>query len=812
MGTEPADARGALALQEPPGRGRYVVFFLALTLGVLALGLLYSRHLEEDVGETAFHQMEAVAALRVRQLVNWREERLGDGNILAHNAAFGAMVRRSLAHPEDLRDLEALLKAYTSHYQYDAAFVFDDRARCRLALPREAGAGAEALAGPAAEVLRSDRVTLLDFYADPSDAAIHLAVLTPLRDPRASTRPAAVLALRMDPRKNLFPDLEKWPSESPSAETLLVRREGHEAVVLNELRAMPGTALRLRVSLEKTERLAVQAALGRTGQLEGIDFLGRPVLGVARPVPGSAWRLVAALEKAEVQGQWWAQAQGFWLSAGLVLALAGTGLALLWRGQQGWFYRRQAELGAELKATAEQLEGMLSSSPTMIYELRPRDGRLRFVTVSRNIERILGYTVEEVLQPSWWWQSLHPEDRRGAFEATRALRDRDLVENEYRLFRKDGSLVWIHDELHVMRREAGMPVEVTGASREITARKEAEAALHVKNLALESALDAIALADLEGTLTWVNSAFLDLWGYGSAMEVLGRPAKSFWESPERAGEIVEALRRQGSWAGELEALTAQGTALQILVAASLVLDPAGHPICMLASFSDITERLRAEAALRTSLHEKEALLLEVHHRVKNNLQVISSLLRLEARRSTLPEVKNVLGEMQSRVASMALLHEILYRSGNLAQVDLASYLTRLGNQVARSMAPGTVRLNLDVAPVRVELDQAVPCGLLVNELLSNALKHGFPEGRTGEVWLRLHPAGDGPQLRLEVLDTGVGLPDDFEARSANSLGLQLVRDLARQLHGALEILPGPGARFALVFIPRVPTPEGEPRS
>ncbi len=160
--------------------------------------------------------------------------------------------------------------------------------------------------------------------------------------------------------------------------------------------------------------------------------------------------------------------------------------------------------------------------------------------------------------------------------------------------------------------------------------------------------------------------------------------------------------------------------------------------------------------------------------------------------------------MQNRILSMALLHETLYRSSIVARVDLCVYLNRLANQVFRSLAPssGRVALHLDLAQAVVEPEQAVPCGLIVNELVSNTLKHGFPQGRAGVVQVNLHQVGDGPQLRLEVADDGVGLPADFEHRRAGSLGLQLAFDLARQLHGNLEIGAGPGARFSLVFVPR----------
>ncbi|MGA2248649.1 MAG: amino acid permease, partial [Verrucomicrobiota bacterium] len=216
---------------------------------------------------------------------------------------------------------------------------------------------------------------------------------------------------------------------------------------------------------------------------------------------------------------------------------------------------------------------------------------------------------------------------------------------------------------------------------------------------------------------------------------------------------------------------------------------------------ELTERKLAEASLQASLIEKEALLKELHHRVKNNLQIITSLLRLEAGRSVQPDTQSVLKDMQGRIHSMALLHESLYRSGVFAAADLGLYLGQLTSHslLALSDKPGLIQLQLDLANISVGLDQAIPCGLLVNELVSNCIKHAFPDGNGGEIRIELHQLAVGPQIRLCVSDNGLGLPADFESRRKQSLGLQLVSGLAQQLGGTLEIGPGPKAVFTVIF-------------
>jgi two-component sensor histidine kinase len=236
-----------------------------------------------------------------------------------------------------------------------------------------------------------------------------------------------------------------------------------------------------------------------------------------------------------------------------------------------------------------------------------------------------------------------------------------------------------------------------------------------------------------------------------------------------------------------------------------ILNASGVATHYVALKEDVTEREDNRLQLQASLQETTALLNEVHHRVKNNLQVIASLLRLEASRADEPATRAVLAEMQGRIRSMALVHETLYQSGSFAAVDLKSYIQQVASLAFRAQAGSGsgVRLALELVPIRVSMDLATPCGLLVNELICNSIKHGFPGGQQGEVRVKLHPVEDGSAVptrwRLQVRDDGVGLPADFETRRRHSLGLQLVADLANQLGGELAIESGQGVSFSVTF-------------
>ncbi|MFZ6801053.1 PAS domain S-box protein [Undibacterium sp. Di24W] len=228
----------------------------------------------------------------------------------------------------------------------------------------------------------------------------------------------------------------------------------------------------------------------------------------------------------------------------------------------------------------------------------------------------------------------------------------------------------------------------------------------------------------------------------------------------------------------------------------------GKPKWLRGLMIDITAKKKEQDILRDTLREKTSLLNEVHHRVKNNLQVITSLLRLESGRSNQENTKTVLNEMQGRIRSMALLHETLYRSGIFASADLAHYLKELATQAFRSHINsngGAVRLELDLHSVHVSMDQATPCGLIVNELISNSLKHAFSGELGGVVKLSLLPQPETKSVCIMVSDDGIGLPSDFAQRRELSLGLQLVDDLVAQIGGVLSIETGHGCKFSINF-------------
>jgi PAS domain S-box-containing protein len=397
---------------------------------------------------------------------------------------------------------------------------------------------------------------------------------------------------------------------------------------------------------------------------------------------------------------------------------------------------------------------------------------------------------------------------------------------EQRWLRADGSVLTV--EAMAYRLPVQGPPQLEVLVRDVTEQRRSELRFR---LAVEAAPNGMLLVRQDGVITLVNALIERQFGY-RAGELIGQPVEVLVPERFRASHPGYRLAffsapqmRSMSDSRDLFGLRKDGSEFPVEIGLQPIHMVDG--LFVLASVIDVSHRRRAEEALRQahdqleqkvadrtaelarvnarlqkSLEEKEVLLKEIHHRVKNNLQIISSLLDLQSRHVTEARPVEMFRESQDRVRSMALVHEQLYRSQDLAQVDLGSYIANLADHLAQTYAVGSrqVRIELDVSPeVRLPIDSAVPCGLLLNELVSNSLKHAFRGRDAGRVHIRLLP-GDG-QVGLTVADDGVGLPEIGDLRAAGTLGLQLVGMLVRQLRGTVEIDRSKGTAFHVRFSP-----------
>ena len=262
-------------------------------------------------------------------------------------------------------------------------------------------------------------------------------------------------------------------------------------------------------------------------------------------------------------------------------------------------------------------------------------------------------------------------------------------------------------------------------------------------------------------------------------------------------EVLSTLRTGGSAVCESMHRTKGGEMIPVELSIQLF-EMDGKP-AIIANARDITERKRADDVIRAALREKEILLREIHHRVKNNMQVISSLLNLQASKTADPATKAILEESRQRVRSIAIIHEKLYNSANLANIDLAVYLKSLADELTRSFGRPEVSVVLDLEAIPFEIDKAIPTGLIVNELLTNALRHAFPSPATkGTVSVRIRLIGD-QNVELVVKDDGIGFPPGTDISTATTMGLAIVRTLVEQMRGTLEMDTSHGTSCTIRF-------------
>jgi len=709
---------------------------------------------------------------------------------------------------------------------------------------------------------------------------------------------------------------------------------------------------------------------------------------------------------------------------------------------------KQAE--ADLKNSEERYKDLVEKAGIAIL-IDDENGKITYA--NQKAEELYGYSIEEMKNQSI--QSLvHPDDiKKVAQFHNDRLRGKEAPSSyEFKGIKNDGSIIYVEldvVELKVKERAIGTRLYL----KDITERKKAEEEMRMRGSVIESSINAVAIASLEGSLTYVNNSFLKMWGYDDEEEVIGRPATQFWQMEEKAEEVMESLRNKGSWVGELAAKQKDGSQFDVQLSSTMVKDENGRLICMMASFlditdqkkaakelkdseerlkimfeyapdgyylndfkgnfidgnraaekltgykrdelagksflklkllplkeipkaatllaknalgqptgpdeftlkrkdgtraeveirtfpvkikgktlvlgnvrditvrkrreevlsyerdlmqtlfdnipdfiyfkdnkarfhrvnkrfcdlfgrsmediigktdldlfpeeianetfnedlnviktgkpiinkeeggeirdgveewvlttkipwvdkdgnkqglfgisRDITERKQAQEQIKASLKEKEVLLKEIHHRVKNNMQIISSLLNIQSANIEDENMREIFNVCQSRIRSMALMHETLYKSEDLARIDFSEYIRRLTTHLMSMYRVGMepIRLNLDIVDVYLDINRAIPCGMIINELVSNSLKHAFPDGKGGEVAVKMF-ADKKKKVTLIVSDTGVGFPEGMDFHETKSMGMQLVTDLTRQIKGTIKLGRDKGTEFKIVF-------------
>jgi len=592
-----------------PVQWRPPIPLLALAgLLVLGIALAAGRHIRglwHQERATVEHHLSTVGKLKASEIALWRQERLADAGTLSHIAAFTRLVGPAAGTrlPDSTVPLERWLSEQS---QYDELRLLDTGGEERLVVPEGLPPLPESLKREAREALAEGRPRFLDLARDADGKGIHLHLLVPILDTLRPGRTLGLFVLRIDPARTLYPILLRWPTPSATADTLLVRREGEDAVVLNDMRTRAGTALTERVPMADRTRASVLAILGREGIVESLNYRGTRLLADVRPIPGSPWFLVARINEDEAMALFQRRRRDT-----VLLALA-SGLAVIAAAAAHWRNRRANYFRAQFAAERVRSEGESRFRhaveevpfPMMIYA---EDGEI--LMVSRVFTELSGYAREDMPTLAAWAGQAFPDHGDEILETAKAHFDqpRRQGSREYPMRCRDGSTrVWDFSSVALGPLVDGRRTVMTMA-HDITARKEAEAVVRRSEerfaLIFHASPDAIAISRMaDGLYLLVNERFAQLLGRPMG-DVVGHTSFgiSAWVDPRDRGRWMEVLDRDGRVDNlELDFRKADGATITCLVS-SRIITWDGERVQI-----SITRDISAHRALERALRESEA--------------------------------------------------------------------------------------------------------------------------------------------------------------------------------------------------------------
>ncbi len=465
-----------------------------------------------------------------------------------------------------------------------------------------------------------------------------------------------------------------------------------------------------------------------------------------------------------------------------------------------------------------------------VFWMKDMEGNLLYVSPS--YEDIWGQSVQFLYQnPRSWIEAVYPEDRAQLASLKSRPSSWLQQEVEYRITQPNGKVRWICDRAFPVYNLQGEVYRIAGIADDVTVSREAEAKIRCSRDLFEAVFqesaDAIFLVDPVTLLNLdCNQRAMQLFEASNKEQLLSVQGQTLHRYPfpeEALSKALAELDLYGVWSQEIEYRTLKGNYFWGNIATKRI--QVGGQLMSLVRVTDISQRKFTEQLLQSQLSQKEILLKEIHHRVKNNLQVISAMLKLQARTTQDVAILDVLEDSRSRLRAIALIHEILYQSNNLEQLEFHRYIQHLASTILTSHSNSNqISLTYQLQPVLLNLETAIPCGLLLSELITNAIKHAFPDGRRGKIHLTLATQEENPDCSnpltspsltpdlpdrspkttprhyvLTVQDTGIGIPADFDFSNLKSLGLKIVDDLTLQLRGTLKLDRSQGTQFQLTF-------------
>ena len=456
-----------------------------------------------------------------------------------------------------------------------------------------------------------------------------------------------------------------------------------------------------------------------------------------------------------------------------------------------------------LRTSEAKYRNLVQNIPGMVYRAQV-DWDADFIS---NCKNVTGYTGDEIKAREGKWLSIvHPGDvHRVSSEGAGLASGKMTATQTYRIITKQGTVRWIEDHKVSLFTENGIFDGIEGFVLDITDRKENETALKERQVFIEALIeslqDGLAVFDRDGKRFMVNGAYIRMTGFSREELLAERLPDNLWPPDERES-ISRAFASflKGEMAEkEVVLMRKSGERFPVIITPSYMKDEFGNVIYYVAAIKDITDRRRMITELRRIIQDKEILMVELQHRVKNSLVIIQSLLSMEMDNLSDEGSREVFQNIMGRIQSMSAIYEQLYSSASLNRVDLRDYLQEITRNLIVTYAPDPklIRLVSRMEEVSLDLKRSVSLGLIINELVTNIIKYAYPAGTGGEIGITLEEKEG--KVSITISDRGKGLKELMDRQKSKGIGMHLVTLLIDQLEGSLSITGDHGTRAHITF-------------
>jgi PAS domain S-box-containing protein len=816
----------------PPAIWPLVVLFFLITVSAIVIGIVYYNYQKKALLTESQQELSAISYLKIRQITQWRYERIGDGKFLGDNLLLVSKFIEFLKNPDKLslrNEVQQCLKSLTETYDYKSVLLIDTSGIARVAFPNSDTLVGDHLRPMLPGIIEQREVVLTDLHKANLARFVHLDLIVPLIDRSRNDNPViGLLALRIDPQQILYPLLQSWPTSSKSAETLLLRKDGDEIVYLNELRHLRNTALILKKPVSSEDLPAAMAIRGITGTIDGIDYRNVPVVAAMNKVPGTQWYMVAKMDREEVLSSLNSQIRMIVIILILVILTSGSFLGLLIRNQRVIYYRERYENEVNRLALIKHFDYILKYANDIILLVdkdlcivEANDRALEFYQYTR--DEFIGMNVDKIRSTETLSQipgnvNIVEENESATFETVHRRKDNTTfsVEISSRVITIEGSKYY------------------QSIARDITERKRVENILKESEERFRKIFEespfSILMSDKDFSIIRANQSFCNFIGY-SEEDLKSFTFRDFTHSDYIGNDEISLLELVSGkipvYHTEKRYIRNDGSEIWGSTTVSIVRNKQDEVQFLLVMIEDITSRKKAEAELIAAKEKAEesdklktAFLHNVSHEIRTPMNAIIGFSALlndnelsdEDRRQYIDII------FQSGSQLLSIINDIVdianVESGqakvNLTEVNLNSTLRSLNDQFSIYGKQNFVSIHLKTT-LSDNDSKIVTDNTKLVQILSNLINNAIKFTKNGLI--NFGYTLKDKYIEFFVSDSGIGIPPEYHSRifdrffqvdsavsrqySGTGLGLSICKGYVELLGGEIKVESelGKGALF-----------------